>query len=172
MRRELKVVGALLLVAAIALLIVPAAHATMQWKQGSGWFDMSIVDQVKVWNYHDFMIAHYWGGGGYCYGTLEGKWIHDGMGEWDSIDLTTNKFSSVGTWDTPDGCTFAGVSGKLTVLYWGNGDLETGVFQGQWVIVSGTGGLANLKGHGIMWTTLESAQLGIAYYTIDYCFGS
>jgi hypothetical protein len=163
LRRELKSVGPLLLVATIALLLVPAAHAGTAWKVGGGSFDMSLQDHVDSWSLGNVIILHYWGGGGYLYGTMEGKWIHD---EWDVWNLATGKITMIGVWDTPDGVTVSGVAGKMHVLYWGTQDAVTYAFQGQWVILSGTGGLANLKGGGTMWADATGA-----YYTIYYRFG-
>ena len=171
MRRELRAVGPLLLVTTIALLMVPAAHAGSPWKVGGGWFEMSIPDQMESWVRRNIIVMHYWGGGGYLYGTFEGKWIHDGMGEWDLVNLDTGIVKVFGVWDTPDGVTVNGVTGKINVFYWATADAATGAFQGQWVIVSGTGDLANLRGHGTMWSTETDIESGIAWYTIDYHFG-
>jgi hypothetical protein len=162
LRRELRAVGPLLLVAAMALLIVPAAIAGTPWRVGGGSFDMSLQDQVDSWSMGNVIILHCYGGGGYLHGTMEGKWIHD---EWD-VCHATGKITAIGVWDTPDGVTVDGVAGKIHVLYWATQDAATGEFQGQWVILSGTGGLANLRGGGTMW-----ADAAGAYYTMYYRFG-
>jgi hypothetical protein len=163
LKRTLRLVGPLLLIATIALLLVPAAHASTPWKVGGGSFDMSLPDQIDSWSKGNVIIMHYYGGGGYLYGTMEGKWIHD---EWDVLNLDTGKIAMIGVWDTPEGVTVDGVAGTIHVLYWGIQDAVTFAFQGQWVILSGTGGLANLRGGGTMWADATGA-----YYTIKYRFG-
>jgi hypothetical protein len=60
-----------------------------------------------------------------------------------------------GVWNTPEGVTFYDdgniYSGTVHVRYWGTADMATGVFEGRWVIISGTGDLANLRGRGTVW---------------------
>jgi hypothetical protein len=160
LRRELK---PLLLVATVALLIAPAAHASTPWKVGGGWFDMSIQDHVDSWSRGNVIILHSYGGGGYLYGTMEGKWIHDEWGVWN---LATMRMTFIGVWDTPEGVTVDGVAGKIRVCYWGTADEVTGTFEGRWIILSGTGGLASLRGGGTMWADATGA-----YYTLYYRFG-
>ena len=168
MRRELRAVGPLLLVTTIALLMVPAAHAYTPWKVGSGYADMSITDVgMKIWGGRNIMMLHVWGGGGYLYGTFEGKWIHN---EWDVIDLTAGTIVVFGVWDTPDGVTVENVKGTVHVCYWATQDAVTYAFQGNWVIISGTGGLANLRGQGTIWATATDMQSGIMWYTVNYHF--
>jgi hypothetical protein len=175
MRKTLKLVLPLL-VATITLLMPPVTYACKTpvthackkpWKVGSGWFDMSIPDNSEiVWSVGNIMIVHYWGGGGYLHGTFEGEWIHDGMGEWDVVNLDTGIVKMIGVWDTPQGVKVDGVNGTIWAYYWGTANAFTGEFKGQWVITRGTGDLANLRGYGTMWANETGA-----YYTINYCFG-
>ena len=46
--------------------------------------------------------------------------------------------------------TVNGESGTMDILFVGKKDLVTGLWSGKWVILGGTGGLANLQGRG-MW---------------------
>jgi hypothetical protein len=135
---------------------------------------MSITDNMEIVSSVDnIMIVHYWGGGGYDYGTFEGKWIHDGMGEWDVVNLATEIVTVFGVWDTPEGMTVDGHRGTIWVCYWATANAVTGAFQGHWVIISGTGGLANLRGQGTMWSTADEMSMlpPIGNYTINYRFG-
>jgi hypothetical protein len=115
--------------------------------------DQTILDTVEMRVAGKNMIVHNYGGGGYLHGSFEGKWIHD---EWSVVHLASGKVTLHGVWDTPDGVIFTDVSGakhsgNLHVQYRGTADLATGVFQGQWVIISGTDDLANLRGQGAIW---------------------
>jgi len=142
--------------------MAPVAYATPP-TAGGGWFDLSIPDpNMEIWYAGDNIRMHVWGGGGYLFGTFEGKWIHD---EWQTVHLADGIVTMHGVWDTPEGVTVNGVSGTVHVRYEGTADPVTGAFQGQFVIVSGTGDLANLRGQGTMWAD-ESG----AWYTIQYHF--
>lgn len=150
------------MVALLSLLSMPV-HAT-EPTQGSGSFDSSIPETTtESWFAGGNIIMHMQGGGGYLFGTFKGKWIHD---EWDVVHLTSGIVTFKGVWDTPDGVTVDGVQGTVHVSYWGTVDAATGAFQGQWVIISGTGELANLRGKGTMWVD----ESGVACYTVQYHF--
>ena len=162
MRKMLLTPLILCMVALLSTLWMPAVYATPP-TAGGGWFDLSIPEEgMEIWFADGNMIVHAWGGGGFLYGTTEGKWIHD---EWSVVHpsgiVTVN-----GVWDTPDGVTVNGAEGTIHVRYWGKADAATGVFQGEWVIISGTDGLANLRGHGAVWVD----EFGIGGYTIQYHF--
>jgi hypothetical protein len=87
------------------------------------------------------------------HGVLSGKWIHD---EWQVVHLADGIVTINGVWDTPEGVTFyddgAIYSGTIDARYWGTADMATGVFEGRWVVLSGTGDLANLRGGGAVWS--------------------
>jgi len=165
MRKMLSAALIVCMVALLSTLSISAVHATKP-TQGNGWFDSSIPDTTESWIAGGNIIMHMQGGGGYLFGTFGGtvgeKWIHD---EWDVWHLTTGIWTFKGVWDTPDGVTVDGFSGTVHVSYWGTVD-ATGAFQGQWVIISGTGGLANLRGVGTMWVD----EYGVARYTVQYHF--
>jgi hypothetical protein len=121
--------------------------------------DGSIPDpNVETWSVGDCVIVHAWGGGGNLLGppAFEGIWIHD---EWMVVH-PSGIATVIGTWDTPEGVTFHDDGdeyyGTVHVLYWGKWDPFTGnpltsVFHGRWVILSGTGDLEDLRGHGTVW---------------------
>jgi hypothetical protein len=163
MRKMLSAALIVCMVALLSLLSMPV-HATPP-TQGSGSFDMSIPETTtESWFAGGNIIMHMQGGGGHDYGTFEGIWIHD---EWDVVHLATGIVTFKGVWDSPYGMTVDGVTGTVHVSYWGTADAATGAFQGKWVIISGTGGLANLRGQGTMgWEV--SATYG--WYTIQYHF--
>ncbi len=65
-------------------------------------------------------------------------------------------------------CTVNGNSGTLTSIFNLTGSLVDHVAQGQWTILSGTGGLANLRGQG----TLLGAPFVGADYSLQIHFES
>lgn len=155
------------MVALLFTLWIPAVQATPP-TAGSGWFDLLIPEVGEETRFAGGnMIVHVWGGGGTLFGAFEGTWIHD---EWMVVHLASGKATLHGVWDTPDGVIFNGdKEGTVHVRYWGTVDLATGVFQGRWVILSGTGELANLRGRGTVWAP-DIDHPGCAGYTIEYHF--
>ena len=154
------------MVALLSTLWMPVVHATRP-TTGSGWFDQLIPEEggeVRVAGGNT--IVHVWGGGGTLFGIFEGIWIHD---EWMVVH-PSGKATLHGVWDTPEGVTFNGVySGTVHVRYWGTVNLATGVFQGKWVILSGTGDLANLRGQGTVWFD-PAIDPNYVHYTVQYHF--
>jgi hypothetical protein len=150
MRVSSKSVGLLLFLATITLLMVPVAYTTPP-TEGIGWFDQLIPDTVEMWERGNNIIVHSYGGGGTLFGIFEGMWIHD---EW-MVAHPNGKGTVKGVWDTPEGVTFNAPGGSffgtLHVSYTGTVDLSTYAFHGQFVIISGTGELENLRGQGNMW---------------------
>jgi len=167
MRKMLLIPLILCMVALLPTLWMPAVHATPPIT-GSGWFDQLIPeeggDPPRIVG--DNIITHVWGGGGTLYGFMEGVWIHD---EWVVVHLADGIVTLNGVWDTPEGVTVNGVyEGTVHVSYGGTVDLATGVFQGNWVIISGTGDLANLRGQGTV--CFDPANPPFAWYTGLYHF--
>ena len=115
------------------------------------------------------MIVHQWGGCGNLFGIFEGVWIHD---EWMVVH-PNGKATVKGVWDTPSGVTFntpgGPFLGTLHVRYTGTVDLATGAFHGQFVIISGTGDLENLRGQGKMWFD-PASDPDYAWSTMRYHF--
>ena len=151
MKTSSKVVGSLLILTTIAHLMVPVAYTTPP-TEGIGWFDQSIPEiGVEVRFAGSNMIVHQWGGGGKLFGIFEGVWIHD---EWMVVHAN-GQANVKGVWDTPYGVKFitpyGEYEGTLHVRYVGTANVVTGEFYGQFVIISGTGGLENLRGQGNMW---------------------
>ncbi len=153
---------AVLLLGAMSALAVPA-RATPPL-HGGGSFDISIpptpgtiVMQPAGRN----LIVSFEGGGGNMEGTVAGKWIR--VYE-RSVIHPTGVVTVQGAW-VGDPLTVDGVSGTIHVRYWGQGDVVTGDFEGRWVILSGTDGLANLRGHGTVWV-----DEGVGGYTLEYHF--
>ena len=165
MRKMLLIPLILCMVALLPTLWMPTVHATPP-KEGSGTFDSSIEDTVDYYFPGGNVIMHSYGGGGELFGILEGRWIHD---EWAVIH-PSGIMTLTGVWDTPDGVTLnddgESYFGNIHVRYWGTVDMATEVFEGQWVILSGTGELANLRGHG---TVGSDPAIG-AYSTFVYHF--
>ncbi len=151
MRGSSKLVVSVLFLTTIALLMVPVAFTTPP-TEGIGWFDQLIPEVgVETRVAGPNTIIHQWGGGGTLYGIFEGTWIHD---EW--MVIHPNGMATVkGVWDTPEGVTFNALGGSFEgtvhVRYVGTANLVTGEFYGQFVIISGTGELENLRGQGTMW---------------------
>lgn len=140
------------MVALLLTLWMPALHAT-EPTTVSIKCDGSIPDpNMEVRFAGGNTIVHAWGGGGMLLEPFVGKWIHDER----MVVHPSGRATVNGVWDTPDGVTFTDVSGTkhsgtIHVRYWGKADAATGVFRGKWVIISGTGDLANLRGHGSIW---------------------
>jgi len=153
MRKMLLIPLILCMVALLPMLWMPAVHATTPTTVSIK-ADGSIEDpNMEIWYAGDNIRMHVWGGGGYLLGPLWGKWIHD---EWQVVHLADGIVTLNGVWDTPDGVTFIDdgdvYEGTIHVRYGGTVDMATGVFEGQWVIISGTGDLANLRGQGTIWS--------------------
>ena len=78
-----------------------------------------------------------------------------------------------GVWDTPYGVTFitpyGEYEGTLHVRYVGTANVVTGEFYGQFVIISGTGDLENLRGQGNMWFD-PASDPDYAWSTMRYHF--
>jgi len=170
MRTSSKVVGSLLILTTIALLMVPVAYTTPP-TEGIGTFDQLIPEEgVEERLAGKTMIVHQWGGGGTLYGIFEGVWIHD---EWMVVH-PNGKATVNGVWDTPDGVTFNAPGGPffgtVHVRYTATIDLVTGVLQGRYVILSGTDGLANLRGQGTISANIYSPPFGIIDYILRYHF--
>jgi len=163
MRVSSKLVGSLLFLTTIALLIVPVAYTTPPTEE-IGTFDGSLPDTVEMWERGNNIIMHSYGGGGYLFGILEGKWIHD---EWMVIH-PTGIATVNGVWDTPEGVIFNGPGGPLVgtvhVRYSGKANVVTEEFHGRWVIISGTGDLANLRGHGAVWMDETGGHSTLQYH--------
>jgi hypothetical protein len=154
------------MVALLPTLWMPAVHATPP-TLGGGWFDQLIPEEGMEMRFAgDNIIIHVWGGGGTLYGFMEGVWIHD---EWQVVHLADGIVTVNGVWDTPEGVTVNGAEGTVHVRYGGTVDMATGVFQGRWVIISGTGDLVNLSGQG---TVLFDPAIDplYAWYTGKYHF--
>ncbi|UCD39548.1 MAG: hypothetical protein JSV87_03810 [Candidatus Bathyarchaeota archaeon] len=158
MRKILLIPLMLCVIALLPTLWIPAVHANPP-KTVSQRSDRSIPDPNMETRFTEDgnVIVHAWGGGGYfhgpTYGVLSGKWIHD---EWQVVHLADGIVTINGVWDTPEGVTFyddgAIYSGTIDARYWGTADMATGVFEGRWVVLSGTGDLANLRGGGAVWS--------------------
>ena len=171
MRVSSKSVGLSLLLTTIALVMVPVAYTTKP-TEALGTFDSFIPDpNVEQWVRGDSIITHQWGGGGTLFGIMEGTWIHD---EWNVVHLDTMIMTVNGVWDTPFGVKFNGEGGTLDdtvhVRYTATVDLVTGVLQGRYTILSGTGVLANLRGQGTISANVYSEPLGITDYILRYHF--
>jgi hypothetical protein len=171
MRVSSKSVGLLLLLTTIALVMVPVAYTTKP-TEVFGIFDTFIPDlYTEEWVRGDNIITHQWGGGGTLSGIWEGTWIHD---EWNVLHLDTMIMTVKGVWDTPYGVTFNAPGGPffgtVHVRYTATVDLVTGVLQGRYAILSGTGELANLRGQGTISANVYSEPLGIIDYILRYHF--
>ncbi len=152
----------------LAILLVGIATATAaparatRPTEGGGGFDLSIPEVTEEIRFAGRnVIVHVQGGGGLLWGTVEGIWIHD---ERSVVHLVTGRVTVNGVWDGD--VVVDGIPGTIHVRYWGTADATTGVFQGRWVIISGTGELANLHGHGAVWVD----ESGVGGYTIQYHF--
>ncbi len=159
-------IAALLLTALLAFL--PAgvqAVGPCRLREGSGTWDYVFPDTVEQRQVGNNLIIHFYGGGGHNYGDLSGIWIHD---EWDIVNLVTGKVHIRGTWEGVN--TIEGKTGILHVRYWGTANTATGVFDGRWVILSGTDGLENLHGTGTVWFDPFGPLAPLGGATMKYCF--
>jgi len=97
-----------------------------------------------------------------------------------SIDIVTGTFDgpgagvdvlvlhSSGFWTgigvaTFEDCMVDGKSGTLVIRWAAHTTAETGLWSGQWVILSGTGDLANLRGQGTFWGPEEAGGFTYPY---------
>ena len=150
--------------------MVPVAYTTPP-TEGTGTFDQLIPEEgMEERLAGKNMIYHLWGGGGTLYGIFEGVWIHD---EWMVVH-PNGKATVNGVWDTPYGVKFNGQGGTpddtVHVRYTATIDLVTGVLKGRYVILSGTGELANLRGQGTISANIYEPPYGIIDYTLRYHF--
>jgi hypothetical protein len=169
MRKMLLIPLTVCMFAVLPMLSTPAVHATPPTTV-SVLADGTIDDPNIVTTFAgDNIITHQWGGGGYLLGPFDGMWIHD---EWMVVHLADGIITLNGVWDTPEGVTFhhdgEPYHGTVHVGYRGTVDMATGVFQGTWQIISGTGDLANLRGHGTIWSDPPDPLLhGLFHYHFD-----
>ena len=97
-----------------------------------------------------------------------------------SIDIVTGTFEGPGTgvdilvlhssgfWTGIGVATFVdcmvdGKSGTLVIRWAAHATAETGLWSGQWVILSGTGELANLRGQGTFWGPVNPEGINYPY---------
>jgi len=98
------------------------------------------------------------GGNTFLEGAETADWSGDFSGT--SFDTWTVLMHSTGVWSIPGGVhvsftgTAGGMSGTLEILLIGKGPVDTSGaphWTGHWVVLSGTGDLANLDGNGDWW---------------------
>jgi hypothetical protein len=155
---------AILAVGLLGIAFVLAGHVQAKsLVEGGGWFDGSIPEtSVEITAAGVNTIVHLSGGGGLIGGTFEGTWIHD---EWDVIH--SSGIVTLHGWNTMDVTLNGGAAGTVLIRYEGIANSATGEFSGQFVIVSGTGALATLHGHGTVWVDATGAGGYRVSYSLD-----
>jgi type II secretory pathway pseudopilin PulG len=153
---------ALLVVALVATLAVPAFAKQSEHAEGL-WQYQPFIDEVRLADGNTFLKTHE---NGKWTGTFSGKSTEDGK----------VVIHSSGAWSFKGTVSFEGVvngkTGTLTMLAVGSRPDENTDWTGKWVILSGTGDLANLRGQGT-WSgpgAPAPEQWGDIYYAGDIHF--
>jgi Protein of unknown function (DUF3224) len=154
MRKRLQVSA--VLAAVLAVLWLPTSAGAAPPADGSGTFTVSstVVTSTRQADGNTFLtlrVTTLYGG------TLQGT----GLGE-ETVVVHPDGTLNGRTFETFTG-TVGGVAGTATLRVEGTGDTTTGALRGQFTIVGGTGGLANLRGGGTFQGVGESGTYTIAY---------
>jgi len=142
--RRMRKLSALIacLVSLLPILLIPIVHATPP-QTAEGEWKYSLLPGYPVTT----KVA---GGNTFRYGEEEGTWTgtFDGTSEdYFEVIMHPSGFVTCQGQINFDG-TVNGKSGTMVILFVGKKNLETGLWSGKWVILSGTGDLANLRGKG------------------------
>lgn len=124
----------------ISTLMIPVVLATPPDSVSGDWFYTPYMVEITK-------VA---GGNIFKYGEEDGIWVggFDGISE-DSFNVVVHPSGFVTcTGQINFDGTVNGESGTMVILFVGKKNLETMLWSGKWVIIGGTGDLANLKGQG------------------------
>jgi hypothetical protein len=152
-RRMRKKLSALLvcLVALLTVLMIPAVQATPPEPASGSW--TYIVDLIEITK-----VA---GGNTFKYGEETGTWTGTFVGtSFDFFELIVHPSGFVTCQGLIDFTgTVNGESGTMIIKFIGKKTGDPMLWSGTWVIISGTGGLANLHGRG----TWEGPSFNLDY---------
>jgi len=143
-----------LLVCLVSLLpiLIPAICATPSEPASGTWeYTVTLLEDTKVA-----------GGNLFRYGEEIGTWTGTFVGEsFDYFELVVHPsgFVTCQGQINFEGSVNGGKSGTMVILFIGKKNLEIGLWSGKWVILSGTGDLANLRGKG----TWEGPSFNLDY---------
>jgi len=145
MRKILSAALLMCIVALLSTLSIPAVHATPPTTASGDW------------TYTPTIIDERWADGNlFRYGEEDSVW--HGTFEGESDDVFTVVIHPSGFRNVKGLIYFTGTvpgltgeSGSLVIRFVGEGTPPPVTWSGEWVILRGTGGLANLRGQGIWW---------------------
>jgi len=140
------------IVALLPMLLIPAAYATPSEPASGTWaYTVTHIEDTKVA-----------GGNTFRYGEEIGTWTGTFVGtSFDYFELVVHPsgFVTCQGQINFEGTVNGDKSGTMVILFVGKKNLEINLWSGKWVILSGTGDLANLRGKG----TWEGPSFNLDY---------